>query len=139
MVAARFWEQIPLPRPHPAIAPGRAITGKLAYLETNGELSRTYTTNTEAFGLLRIIATGRYEVNWGDGITTTGYRSEGQGWPNGNITHNYMNVGSYDIVVTEFWQADWQLDGETGRLRSLQTTGRIDDFPVEQIQAVIGR
>lgn len=37
----------------------------------------------------------------------------------------------------EKWTADWSLGGESGVLRTLQTTGTINDFPVQQIQAVI--
>ena len=138
MVAARYWEQILLPRPQPSIAPGRAITGKLAYLETRGEITHTYTNNT-VFGPVHIVATGSYTVNWGDGTTTGPHRFEGKAWPDGRITHDYLNVGTYNVVVTEKWTATWSLDGESGVLRTLQTTGRIDNFPVEQIQAVIGR
>ncbi|MCA1704506.1 MAG: hypothetical protein LC808_15090, partial [Actinobacteria bacterium] len=57
MVAARYWERVPLPKPMPTIAPGRAITGKLAYLETRGEIAHTYNNDT-VFGPLRINATG---------------------------------------------------------------------------------
>ena len=63
----------------------------------------------------------------------------GKPWPDGQITHQYLKVGIYDIVVTERWTATWNFAGESGVLRTLQTTGRIEDFPVEQIQAVIGR
>lgn len=139
MVAMRYWEQVPLPRPAPYIAPGRAITGKVAYLETHGAVARTYTNPTTIHGQLEIIASGSYEVNWGDGTTTGPYAFEGDAWPDGRITHEYVNVGSYDVVITEKWTATWSLGGENGVLRTLQTSGRIDDFPVEQIQAVIGR
>ena len=138
MVAMRYWEQVPLPKPAPSIAPGRAITGKLAYLETRGEIARTYTSST-IFGQLTIVASGSYIVNWGDGSTSGPHAFEGTPWPNGRINHDYLHVGSYDIVVTERWTARWSLGGGTGILRTLQTTGRIDNFPVEQIQAVIGR
>jgi hypothetical protein len=138
MVAMRYWEQVPLPKPMPFIAPGRAITGKLAYLETRGEVEHTYTSST-IFGQLTIVASGSYVVDWGDGSTSGPHAFEGRAWPNGGITHDYLNVGTYDIVVTERWTARWALGGETGLLRTLQTTGRIDDFPVEQLQAVIGR
>lgn len=138
MVAARYWERIPLPKPQPSIAPGRAITGKPAYLETNGELAHTYSTDT-IFGPLEIVAEGSYTINWGDGESTGPYSFEGRPWPDGRITHEYQWIGSYDIVVTERWTANWRFGGESGVLRTLQTTGRIDDFPVEQIQAVIGR
>jgi hypothetical protein len=139
MVAAQYWERVPLPKPQPSIAPGRAITGKMAYLETKGEISHTYNNNVTMFGPLRIVATGSYTVAWGDGETTGPHSFEGQSWPSGQITHDYLKVGSYNIVVTEKWTATWSLDGESGTLRTLQTTGRIDGFPVEQIQAVIGR
>ncbi|MCA1704708.1 MAG: hypothetical protein LC808_16165 [Actinobacteria bacterium] len=129
---------MPLPRPEPSIAPGRAITGKLAFLETRGEISHIYTNDT-AFGPLILNATGSYTVNWGDGETSGPHSFEGKPWPDGRITHDYLNVGFYDIVVTERWTATWQFGGESGVLRTLQTTGRIEDFPVEQLQAVIGR
>jgi len=138
MVAARIWERVPLPKPLPSIAPGRAITGKLAYFETRGETAHTYTNDT-VFGPLQIVARGSYTVAWGDGETTGPHSFEGMPWPAGQITHDYLKVGAYDIVVTEKWTATWRLDGESGVLRTLQTTGRIEDFPVEQIQAVIGR
>ncbi len=138
MVARRYWEEIPLPVPRPRIAPGRAITGKLAYLETNGEIRYVYTNNT-VFGPLQIVATGSYTVAWGDGESSGPHSYEGKPWPDGRITHVYQKVGAYDVVVTEAWTATWRLGGQTGVLRELRTTGRIDDFPVEQIQAVIGR
>lgn len=136
MVAARYWEQVPLPKPQPAIAPGRAITGKLAYLETKGELTHTYTNDT-VFGPLEIVAKGGYTVDWGDGETSGPHRFEGQAWPDGKITHDYIDIGQYNVVVTEKWSATWRLGGQSGALRTLQTTGRIDNFPVQQIQAVV--
>ncbi len=138
MVATRYWERIPLPKPQPRIAPGRAITGKLAYIETRGQVTRTYT-NSTPLGRLEIVATGAYYVDWGDGETSGPHPFEGEPWPHGRITHDYLDVGRYDVVVTERWTATWHLDGKSGALRTLQTTGRIDDFPVEQLQAVIGR
>lgn len=136
MLAMRYWEQVPLPKPAPDIAPGRAITGKLAYLETNGEVSKTYT-NPTVFGQLVISAWGSYGVNWGDGSSSGPHAFEGLSWPDGRITHEYQVVGSYDILVTESWTATWSLGGEQGTLRTLQTSGQIADFPVEQIQAVV--
>lgn len=136
MIARRHWERVPLPKPQPAIAPGRAITGKTAYLETKGSVNHTYTNDT-VFGPLVITATGSYFVDWGDGHTSGPHSFEGGPWPDGAITHQYTDVGSYDVVVTERWTATWRLAGESGVLRTLQTTGRIDDFPVQQIQAVV--
>ncbi len=137
MIARRYWEQVTLPRPQPTIAPGRAITGKSAYLETRGQTSRTYTNDT-IFGPLHIYASGSYTVAWGDGSTSGPHAYEGGPWPSGRIMHDYVDVGSYDIVVTQKWTATWSLGGQSGVLRTLQTTGRLDDFPVQQIQAVVG-
>lgn len=138
MIARRYLEQIPFPQPHPSIAPGRAITGKHAYLETNGDLVRTYINNT-VLGTLSIVAHGAYTVDWGDGQTTGPYGFEGRPWPDGRILHDYMNVGTYNVVVTERWTAEWQLANETGVIRTIQTVGTISNFPVQQIQAVVAR
>jgi len=134
--AARFWETVPLPIPKPYIAPGWAITGKLAYLETNGELRHTYTTTTP-FGPLEIVATGRYYVDWGDGESSGPHSVEGKPWPNGEITHDYVWAKTYTIVVSERWTASWRLGGLSGTLRELRTSGQISDFAARQIQAVI--
>jgi hypothetical protein len=138
MVADRVWAAIPLPSPAPRIAPGRAITGKLAYLETGGEINHIYNRDT-VFGPLKIDATGTYSVDWGDGTTTGPHSFEGKPWPDGKITHEYSDVGLYNVVVTEKWAANWSLDGQSGMLRTLQTAGSINSFPVQQIQAVIVR
>ena len=134
--AARFWQDVPLPEPAPQIQPGRAITGKFAYLETRGTTSHTFGLDNTPFGALQIVATGNYFVDWGDGTTTGPHAQEGAPWPDGRITHEYLRVGSYDVVVTERWTATWNFGAESGTLSELRTTGRIDDFPVEQIQAV---
>ncbi len=135
--AARYWELVPLPKPKPFIAPGWAITGKLAYMETKGEVRHVYTNATTPFGPLEIFATGRYYVDWGDGETSGPHSMEGTPWPEGEITHDYVWARTYDIVVTERWTATWQLGGRSGTLRELRTSGRIEDFPARQIQAVI--
>lgn len=137
MVAARLWEVISLPRPRPSIAPGRAITGKPAYLETKGATTFSYAVQT-VFGALHFTAIGSYMVSWGDGVQGGPFSVEGRPWPDGQITHEYLVVGQYSVVVTERWTATWSLGAESGVLRTLQTSGRIENFPVEQIQAVIG-
>jgi hypothetical protein len=125
-----------LPRPRPAIAPGRAITGKTAYLETGSRLNHIYTADT-VFGILQIKANGVYHVDWGDGYKTGPYNIEGGPWPNGRITHEYQNEDTYDVVVTIRWTATWQLGSNGGALPPNETLGRIADFPVQQIQAVV--
>jgi hypothetical protein len=134
--AVRFWERVPMPKPDPHIAPGWAIVGKTAYLETNGVTTMTHNSDSP-FGPLRIVATGRYYVDWGDGERTGPHSVEGRPWPHGQITHEYQWAGTYDVVVTQRWTATWSLAGQTGILRELRTTGTIDDFPARQIQAVV--
>jgi hypothetical protein len=136
-VALSHWSRIPLPRPQPRIAPGRAITGKPAYLETRGHNGHVYHSDT-VFGPLEITATGSHYVEWGDGARDGPYSTAGGPWPDGQIVHEYLHVGSYDVVVTTQWTATWRLGDNRGILPRTQTTGRIDGFPVEQIQAVIG-
>ncbi len=135
--AIRYWNEIPLPEPTPYIGPGRAITGMYAYLETRGTTTYAYTEPDTPFGPLIITATGRYYVDWGDGTRTGPHSSEGEPWPDGDIKHEYIHAGSYDVVVTERWTATWSFGDRSGTLGELRTVGRIDDFPVQQIQAVV--
>ncbi len=137
VLAIGFWQDIPLPKPAPSIAPGWGITGKAAYLETHGERQHEYARDTP-FGPLTLAATGRYHVDWGDGETTGPYDVEGGAWPDGQITHTYINTGHYNLVVTEEWTSTWHLGDESGDLDGLATEGTLDNFRVEQIQAVVG-
>jgi hypothetical protein len=135
-LAVQAWEEVPLPAPQPRIAPGRAITGKWAYLETRNQTQFEFRKDTPV-GPLEIQATGQYTVDWGDGEKSWPSSVEGKPWPDGEIRHVYIDVGRYDVVVTERWTATWQIGPWSGRLTELRTTGRIDALPVEQIQAVI--
>ncbi len=137
-IATLALQRVELPTPGPRIAPGRAIVGKDAFLETNG---RTRVSHREAtpLGELTIDAVGRYYVDWGDGEKTGPHSVEGKPWPDGEIRHQYQNHGAYNVVVTEEWTATWQLAGDGGSLPGGRTTGRIDNFSVQQIQAVILR
>lgn len=137
-MAALAWQQVSLPTPNPKIAPGRAIVGKDAFLETGGQLRFSHREPTP-LGELRIEATGRYHVDWGDGERTGPHGFEGQAWPDGEIKHQYQRAGTYNVVVTEHWTATWQLGGDGGGLPNGQTSARISDFPAQEIQAVILR
>ncbi len=137
--AARYWRDIPLPTPDPHIAPGRAITGMFAYLETRGTTTHSFTEPNTPFGPLTIVARGWYYVDWGDGTHTGPHADEGGPWPDGEIKHEYLRVGDYDVVVTERWTATWSFGSQSGTLDELRTVGGIDEFPVQQIQAVVVR
>lgn len=137
-IALSHWARIPLPRPQPHIAPGRAITGKPAYLEARGSIAYTYSSDT-VFGILEIVAKGTHYIDWGDGTSSGPFMTNGAPWPEGEITHDYLEVGKFDVVVTTQWTATWRLGGGRGTLPPTETIGQIEDFPVEQIQAVIRR
>ena len=139
-LAVQFWRTIPLPVPRPTIPPGYAVTGKTAYLVTNGTTDPPVYVDNTPLGQLTVQATGKYLVDWGDGTqpTWTGpYAGEGRPWPNGQITHTYDFAGSYTVTVEEEWTAVWHLAGANGTLTGLHTTAPIPNFAVEQLQAVI--
>ncbi len=110
-----------------------------AYLETRGTTTHTFTEPDTPFGPLTIVAKGKYYVDWGDGTRTGPHSAEGEPWPDGKIKHEYIHIGFYDVVVTERWTATWSFGDQSGVLDELRTVGRIDDFPVQQIQAVVLR
>lgn len=127
-----------LAKPAPYIAPGRAITGKFAYLETRGSTTHTFTEPDTPFGPLQIVARGAYYVDWGYCTNPGPHSAEGGRWRDGQITHEYLRIGAYEVVVTERWTAAWSFGSASGSLNELRTIGRIDD-PVQQIQAVVLR
>ncbi|HUP71283.1 MAG TPA: hypothetical protein VM142_15935 [Acidimicrobiales bacterium] len=142
-VAIDVLERFPLPAPKPSIAPGRAIAGKLAYLEPNvaaplvsGKPTVENTLPT-ALGDLAMTATAVYHVDWGDAETGP-HPGPGGPWPNGNITHSWPNANVYDVVVTAVWTVRWRLGAEQGTL-TVPTEGTIEDFRVNQVQAVRNR
>ncbi len=137
VLAAQFWQTIPLPVPKPSIPPGYALTGKLAYLVTAGTVSPPAYREQTPLGPLQIVARGDYTVSWGDGATSGPYRIEGLAYPNGVITHTYEDVGSYTVAVHETWSATWTLGGAGGTLEQLGTDGTIPVLPARQVQAVI--
>ena|SRR5581483_8689105 len=137
-MALQFWGEVPLPVPAPHIAPGRAITGLPAYLETEGMTAKDFGRGTP-LGPISIGAHGRFYVDWGDGTHDGPFDVVGAPWPDGTISHTYTKTGAYDVVVTERWTATWSLAGRGGPLGGLQTVGRISQFPVDEVQAVRNR
>jgi hypothetical protein len=138
ILAEAFWGEVLLPRPTPRIEPGWAMTGRLAYLETQAPMTQTFTRDTP-LGPLTITATGEFLVDWGDGTTTGPHTDAGAPWPDGRITHGYIDTGTVDVVVTEQWRATWALGTSSGTLTALRTEGRIDALPVHEVQAVRNR
>jgi len=141
-LAVGFVTTIPLPKPAPYIAPGYAITGLRAYLETRASESQDFSQQTP-LGLLQVRTTRvSYEVDWGDrsGTDQGPHTYPGLAWPEGRITHTYTDMGRYDVTVTQHWTASWTLAGQSGRIPGLRSAPAvIDDFEVIQLQAVRNR
>lgn len=137
VLAAQFWQTIPLPVPKPSIPPGYAITGKPAYLVTDGTVDPPSWTNATPLGPLTVTAHGTYRVDWGDGSTTGPFSAEGQPYPQGSIVHTYDVAGTATVTVTEQWTATWTLGAAGGALQQLQTQAAIPNLRIQQLQAVL--
>ncbi|MGH9152374.1 MAG: hypothetical protein ACRD03_08270 [Acidimicrobiales bacterium] len=140
--AAEYWRVVGedlLPRPSPRIAPGYMLAGKRAYLEAGTVPTARFEHPTPA-GVLTIEAAAEHWVDWDDGSPLSGpYDHPGGPWPHGTITHYWTHVGHYDVRVIQRWTGRWILGTESGELAGLETEGVIEDFPVEEVQAVINR
>jgi hypothetical protein len=136
-LAEEFWQTIPLPVPKPTIPPGYVITGKTAYLVTDGTVAPAAFVEPTSLGLLTVTAHGTYSVDWGDGSSGGPYTSEGTGYPNGQIVHTYERTGTVRVTLRETWTATWTLGAAAGTLDQLATQGTIPGLDVRQIQAVI--
>jgi hypothetical protein len=123
--------------PAPRIQPGRAIAGKVAFLEIGGAGPRSFDLADPLGGPgAHVDARPTYRVDWGDG-TVIETSSNGGPWPDGDVTHVYQRSGHYDVIVTARWTAQWSgANGERGDLNGLTTEGRISRFPVTEVQAV---
>lgn len=142
VLAGMWWETHGvdvLPRPRPRIAPGYALAGNPAYLETNAPLTATFGSPTP-IGTLSVTAHGTIWANWGDGSGWTGpYDIPGAPWPTGRITHVWTTASTYDVVVQERWTATWSLAGSGGGLTGLTTESALPAFSVRQLESVRNR
>lgn len=138
-LARDFWDVRHLPRPQPKVVPDYAVVGKRVYLQITGAPSRTFDVPNPIGPAVRIDATSRYVVDWGDGtITTT--TSQGGPWPDGDVTHVYATAHTrVTIRVTQVWSATWTAGAATrGRLGDLRTGGEVT-ISVQQVQPVRNR
>lgn len=134
--ARKFWEVRILPKPALEVVPGYALTGKPVYLQIHGDPARAFDVDNPLGDDVTISASSTYEIDWGDHSPTTRTSSQGGPWPNGDVTHTYVNVTpGTTITVTQRWSATWRAGASGGQLDGLQTTGTLT-FPVTQLQAV---
>jgi len=140
--AQQVWrDQVKLPPPEPYIAPGKAITGLRAFLEIGGPRTRSQTFNVFGYGLTITATVSSYDVDWGDGSWSRNLTSSGGPWPGGDVRHVYTTQGTYTVRVLERWTGTWSLAGGGGGNvdGTLSSEGRINSFPVVQVQAVRNR
>jgi hypothetical protein len=140
--AQQVWrDQVKLPPPEPRIAPGKAITGLAAFLEIGGPRTRTQTFNVFGYDLTITATASSYDVDWGDGSWSRNLTSSGGPWPNGDVRHVFTTQGTYTVRVLERWTGTWSLAGGGGGSvdGTLSSEGRIEAFPVVQVQAVRNR
>jgi hypothetical protein len=140
--AQMVWrDQMKLPPPEPYIAPGKAITGLRAFMEIRGPRTVTQTFNVFGYALTITATASSFDVDWGDGSWSRGLTSSGGPWPNGDVRHVYTTQGTYTVRVFERWTGTWSLAGGGGGSvgGALSSEGRIEAFPVVQVQAVRNR
>ena len=140
--AQMVWrDQMKLPPPQPYIAPGKAITGLRAFLEIRGPRTATQSFNVFGYALTINATATSYDVDWGDGSWSRGLTSSGGPWPHGDVRHVYTTQGTYTVRVLERWAGTWSVAGGGGGSvdGALSCEGRIDAFPVVQVQAVRNR
>lgn len=132
--AARFWQQMDLPTLDPRIAPGKALVGLAAYLETGGAPSVTDGGDTP-FGPLTITASRSTTVAWddGSGSTTGPHAGNGGPYPDGDIAWVYGRSGPRDVAVTQTWTATWAVGDASGTFTGRGTTATLFGFPVEEV------
>ncbi len=140
--AQMVWrDQVRLPSPEPYIAPGKGITGLAAFLEVRGPRAVTQSFNVFGYALTITAAMTSYDIDWGDGTWSRGVTSSGGPWPNGDVRHVYTIAKNYRVRVFQNWTGTWSMAGGGGGVvdGTLQTEGRIEAFPVDQLQAVRNR
>ena len=126
-----------LPVPEPVVAPGEMVVGWVAHLEVGSVLEHRIDEANTPFGPATFQLTSTVTVDWGDGEVTGPVATVGGPYPDGDLRHTYIRQGAYDIVVTQAWEATWQVGGESGTVTGLVTEAVLEGFPVQEIEAVI--
>jgi len=139
VTAETFLTSRQLPNPSLQIQPGEAVVGLLAYLQINGQTTKTFVIQDGFGNTITIVAIGSYQVDWGDGTVDNVGQDAGGPYPNGDVTHAYQKSGTVTITVTETWTATWSSTGVLGNLAGgipgRTTVGVLPNFPVHEVQA----
>jgi hypothetical protein len=139
---SQFVATVPMPIPDPHIAPGRAITGLRAFLETgiDAESVAPIVVDVLAGTVMIDPRPSEVEVDWGDGTHPLVYEGEAGPWPDGEVVYAYVERGLVTVRVLQRWDAHWSYEGLLGHregvVSGLWSYGEITDFPVNEVQAV---
>lgn len=129
-----------LPRPVATIAPGWAITGLPAYLETGRALSFSTGPITVPLssGPASVVLEGAatYDVDWGDGRTDRGLTDPGGPWPHGAVTHTYLDRAQVEVQVTDRWRITFRVAGLAEQQLTLEITGEPLELEVIEVRAL---
>jgi hypothetical protein len=133
--AERYWLQVVPGGPAPSIDPGRAITGLRSYLVIDGPREAGGSLDTP-IGAISISGAVRYDIAWGDGVSTSTDRS-GVPYPGGpdEITHVYTDAGERTVTVTAVWSGTFSAPTASGSLPVIERTATVA-LPVGQVQSV---
>ena len=125
--------------PELVIQPGSMFVGLRAFLETGIPVEWQDEADSP-FGPVLLTGTAEITIDWGDDteLDSGPFAVEGLEWPDGEITHVYQWVGEYDVTATYHWSIDWDFGFESGTA-DITREGTLDDFPLDQAQAVIVR
>ena len=112
-----------------------------AFMEIRGLRTRTQSFNVFGYALTITATASSYDIDWGDGYWSRGVTSPGGPWPSGDVRHVYTVAKTYRVRVFQNWTGTWSMAGGGGGAveGTLQTEGRIEAFPVDQLQAVRNR
>jgi hypothetical protein len=129
-----------LPRPQLRIAPGFGLTGMPAYLETGRGLSVASEPLQVELSTgpvnARFRGQGAYTVDWGDGTVTGPHQVVGAPWPDGTVTHTYVDEGSYEVQVNDRWAVTFTVEGLPAQTVGLDLTGDPLRFEVRERRSV---
>lgn len=96
-----------LPQATPDLVTPYQITGLQTYLQTGRTLTVVHEDTADVItqtANVRVEATAVYDVDWGDGETTTGVTDPGTPYPNGTVTHTYIHTGQVTLSVIDHWR-----------------------------------
>lgn len=123
--ANAFVRSAGLPQPSITVDPGYALTGMPTYLVIGGQEAFAVSEALDGWGRLTVaFETVGFEVDWGDGTTTT--VDDGRtgtpfnGDPSQHISHIYTDRDpNTEVVVEARWRATWTVGGFTGEVDGL--------------------